>query len=276
MTGEQPRFVGGSQDYLRRVQYRDGNRLAARANLHIKYRTAPQPFFDWVGERFDLFDGARVLEVGCGTGWLWEESNFEIPPRVVLTLTDLSPGMVAEALGRVESSGRVDSVTGETADVQRLPFRNQTFDRVVANHMLYHVPKLVAAVAEIARVLAADGQLIASTNGRWHLRELWELRAAVFDTPLLDESAAAFGPGNGLSALREHFSDVRWLEYRDELIVTDPADVLAHICSAPPAESATQEQLARLEGEIDKAFARGGGQLRVSKDVGCFVARGAR
>jgi hypothetical protein len=66
--------------------------------------------------------------------------------------------------------------------------------------------------------------------------------------------AAAFGPEIGLGVLRSHFSDVRWLEYPDELRCTDPNDVLSHICSAPPAETATPEELDKLTREVHKAF----------------------
>lgn len=273
MAAGEERFVGGSQEYLREVQYRDGSRLAQRANLHVKYRTAPLSVFDWVGGLFDLFEDASVLEVGCGTGWLWQESGFDVPSGVTLTLTDLSAGMVAEALSRVEGSGRVEFVAGQTADVQHLPFVDGSFDRVVANHMLYHVPDPAAGVAEMARVLRRDGMVIASTNGRRHLRELWEIRSAVFDTPVEDEGAATFGPEIGLGVLRRYFSDVRWVEYPDELRCTDPADVLAHICSTPPADAATPEEINKLTQQVQKAFERGDGQLTVTKDVGSFVAR---
>jgi SAM-dependent methyltransferase len=270
------KYTGGDQTYLRDVQYRDGSRLAQRANLHIKYRTAAMPFFDWVGERFELFEGADVLEAGCGTGWLWAESTFAIPPDVTLTLSDLSPGMVNEAVTRVEASHRAANVTGRVADLQALPFESASFDRAIANHMLYHLPDPEQGVAELARVLRPDGLVIAATNGPSHLRELWEIRAQVFDTEPVDETAAVFGPEIGFQILRGHFGDVHWYEYPDQLICTDPSDVIAHICSAPPAETATAEQLSRLTDEVEQAFNKAGGRLTVTKEVGCFVTQGQR
>ncbi|NIA26013.1 MAG: methyltransferase domain-containing protein [Gammaproteobacteria bacterium] len=276
METTRSKFTGSDQEYLRDVQYRDGSRLARRANLHAKYRTASTPFFDWVGAHFDLFGGAEVLEVGCGTGWLWQESSFDIPPGVKLTLTDLSPGMVKEAVARVEAAGRVETVAGQPADAQSLPFENGSFDRVVANHMLYHLPDPALGVAELARVVRSDGVVIASTNGSEHLRELWEMRAKVFGTSPVDETATVFNPEIGFELLREHFAEVDWFDYPDQLICTDPVDVLAHICSAPPAETATPEQLSHLTDEVERAFNAGGGRLMVTKEVGCFVTRGQR
>ena len=44
---------------------------------------------------------------------------------------------------------------GQPADLQALPFEDGTYDRVVANHMLYHLPDPRLGVAELARVVRA-------------------------------------------------------------------------------------------------------------------------
>lgn len=274
--GEARSNFTGDPTYLRNVQYADGSRLAQRANLHAKYRTAPSSFFVWQGERFELFEGAEVLEVGCGTGWLWQKSTFAIPSEVTLTLSDLSHGMVTEAFARVEGSHRVHRVTGLIADLQSLPFDDASFDRTIANYMLYHLPEPESGVAELARVTRLDGIAIAATTRSRHLRELWEIRARVFGIEPVDETAAKFSPEIGLGVFRRHFVEVQWYDYPDQLVCTDPADVMGYICSVPPADSAADEQISRLTDEVDRAFHAGGGELVVTKEVGCFVARGPR
>ena len=188
-------FAGGDQAYLRDVQYRDSTRLAARASLHVKYGTARTAWFPWVATQIDWPVGARVLEVGCGAGWLWAEASAHLPGGLHLTLTDLSAGMVAEAVGRVAGLGRHRRVDGRIADAQALPFAADSFDIAVANHMLYHVPDPRLAVAELARVVRPDGVLIAGTVGATHLRELAEIRAEVFGGP-------GFSPPSTRSASR--------------------------------------------------------------------------
>jgi ubiquinone/menaquinone biosynthesis C-methylase UbiE len=43
------------------------------------------------------------------------------------------------------------------ADAQALPFRDASFDAVIANHMLYHVPDISRSLGEVRRVLKPSG-----------------------------------------------------------------------------------------------------------------------
>ncbi|HEY4333819.1 MAG TPA: methyltransferase domain-containing protein [Ilumatobacteraceae bacterium] len=265
------KFAGGDQAYLRERQYVDGTKLDHRANLHKKYRTAEVSFFDWIVPHLGLAAGARILEAGCGTGRLWTEAGAPMPADIVLTLTDLSPGMVAEATQRVTASGRFAMVTGRVADLQQLPFADCEFDIVVADHMLYHLPQPALGVAELARVLRPNGRVVASTNGSRHMREIWQIRAEVFGTPTINNTVDVFGAETGFPYLRDAFESVHWFQANDELRCTDPADVLAYICSMPPGEDATIAETDHLRRAIDGRFAAGGGVMTITKDAGCFV-----
>lgn len=276
------RFAGGDQRYLREEQYRDGSRLSIRTRLHLQYGTASVPWFEWVWARIDVQPAQRVLEVGCGSGALWEAGMASVPDGVELVLCDLSPGMVEEATARAAATGRFARLNGQEADLQALPFDDATFDRVVANHMLYHLPDPERGARELARVVRADGAVVVATNGGRHMRELRQLKADVFSSPLIDPTIEVFGIDVAFGMLRAAFADVHWLRYEDELCCTDPADVVAYACSTPPGEDATPAQRAALEAAIARAFVQGGGVMTITKDVGCFIcrtplgARGAR
>jgi SAM-dependent methyltransferase len=265
------KFAGGDQAYLRDEQYRDSSRLARRADLHVKYGVSATPWFDWVARHLDLSAGDTVLEAGCGAGWLWEQSTVEVPAGVALMLTDLSTGMVDQAVDRVASTGRFQSVVGRPADLQAMPLADRTFDRIVANHMLYHLPDPNAGVSELARLVRTDGRVVVATNGRRHMRELSAIRGDVFDIERVDHTIEVFGTDVGFAILRDHFADVRWFAFADQLRCTDPADVVAYVCSTPPGEDATAVQLERLTAAIAAAFERGNGTMTITKDTGCFV-----
>jgi SAM-dependent methyltransferase len=267
---------GGDQAYLRQVQYRDGAKLSDRAQLHVKYSTAPTAWYPWLGRQIRWPKAPRVLEVGCGTGWFWAEAAASLPEDLDLTLTDLSAGMVGEALHRVGGRGWHRRVVGLVADAQRLPHPPEQFDVVVANHMLYHVPEPRLAVGEMARVLRPDGIVLIATTGRDHLRELWQIRNAVFGRESSRWYSSVFEIDNGGEMLREQFAIVNWQPYEDRLLCQDPQDVLTFLKSCPPAESADAPQLDRLARAVYDRFADGDGTLGVTKETGVFTCRAPR
>jgi SAM-dependent methyltransferase len=269
-------FAGGDQAYLREVQYRDSTRLAARASLHVKYSTAPVAWYRWVATQIVWPARARVLEVGCGAGWLWAEASAHLPSGLDLTLTDLSRGMVVEAVERVGGLGRHRRVDGGIADAQALPFAPGSFDVVIANHMLYHVPDPRLAVDELARVVRPGGVVMAGTVGPSHLRELDEIRTEVFAQTRVGATVAIFGVEVGEPMLRGCFVDVEWRHYDDWLDCTDPDDVLAFLASTPPVEGASHEERRRVVEAVHRRFAAGGGRMRVSKETGVFVCTSPR
>jgi SAM-dependent methyltransferase len=265
------RFVNRDQAYLRDVQYVDGAKLRARTQLHAKYATQSIPWQVWLQGLIEIPAGGDVLEVGCGTGLLWtvgwtnEESDFS------LTLTDLSAGMVAETTPLVQR--RLRNVRGLAVDAQLLPFDDTSFDVVVANQMLYHLPDPSKALVEFARVLRRGGVLMASTVGPRHLLELFRIEASVFGPTRVLRHHEVFGAQNGGGQLAQSFDDVTWHPYDDRLLCTDVDDVVAYICSTPPGEDATSDQVAQLRHIVGGQMAEHDGVLSVTKDVGAFIAR---
>jgi ubiquinone/menaquinone biosynthesis C-methylase UbiE len=104
-----------------------------------------------------LPDGARVLEVGCGTGAV--ARTLAVRPGVG-EVVGLDPSPVFVQRARQIAAGVEDLsyvVGGGTA----LPFDDGAFDAVVFHTVLSHIPEAGAALAEAARVTAAGGGLAA-------------------------------------------------------------------------------------------------------------------
>jgi SAM-dependent methyltransferase len=146
-----------------RAEYTDETRLAARKAAHVGAEgpDAREVLFEAVVERAP----ARILEVGCGEGELAERLGRETSAEVIAV--DQSPRMVELARER-----GVDARLGRA---EELEFDDESFDCVVAAWMLYHVAELERALGGFSRVLAPGGRLVAVTNGRDHLKELYEL-----------------------------------------------------------------------------------------------------
>lgn len=97
----------------------------------------------------------RTLEIAVGTG-----ANLEhYGPEVILTGVDLSAGMLAFARRRAASLEL--PVTLEIGDAEHLAAPDGSFDTVVATLLLSTVPDPRRALAEMHRVLAPGGQLLA-------------------------------------------------------------------------------------------------------------------
>lgn len=153
-----------------REQYATNANLRARIALHDRYSRTTVSYPHWIFDGYAFGDQADVLEVGCGDGNIWRVNRDRIPPGWRLTLTDFSPGMVDAA--RAVLGDRAEYAV---ADVQDLPFPSESFDAVIANHMLFHVEDRPRALGELARVLRPGGAFRATTIGLDHVREIREL-----------------------------------------------------------------------------------------------------
>jgi SAM-dependent methyltransferase len=109
-------------------------------------------------------------------------------------------------------------IDARVGDARRLPFEDGEFDAVLAAWMLYHVPDLDRALAEIARVLRPGGRLVAVTNAVGHMQELWDL--ARRDTCM---RRLTFRSENGEESLRRHFARVERRDVRGWLTMDDAA-----------------------------------------------------
>lgn len=255
---------------LRAQQYRDGSNLDARIRLYRAFTTASVPWQEWVFDQIldHTPEVAAVLEVGAGTGALWAHNYERLPMAWWVWLTDLSPGMVAELRHAVDGAPQI---TVAEADAATLPLSDDTFDTVVANHMLHRVTEPAAVLAELARVLRPGGTLLAAANSERHLAELYALLGT--DPAKLSSRAAArhFGLDTGSRLLADRYTDVRIVRFPDELRVTDAGALVDYLRSTLDGERLTRRRLAGIRTRVARVIEREGA-FRVTKDVGLFVA----
>jgi ubiquinone/menaquinone biosynthesis C-methylase UbiE len=265
-------------NYLKNEQYKDSQNLGARIAIHHKYSVREHDLHDWA---FDLMlastrPKADVLECGTGRGDLWSKNIARLPQDWRMTLTDLSAGMLSDARERIEAQSdttQQSQFTWQESDVQALPFEDDSFDMVVANFMLYHVPDLAKGIEELKRVLRPDGVLHAFTLGKNHMLELHELLEGIFG---VDMSAVRhtghFSLENGEASLRQHFSDIQMIRYESNLAVTNTDDLMAYIASAKMSEFMDDAKRQEARQQIDARIAEHG-HFYIHKDTAVFIAR---
>lgn len=260
-----------NQSYLRVDQYKDATKFNARVDLHKRFSTNKQGWLRWVFEQFALPPECSILEIGCGPGYLWQDNAQRIPPGWQVTLTDFSSGMLDEA--RRSLAGSQHRFAFEVADAQALPFADGSFDAVIANHMLYHVPDRDQAYAEIKRVLRPQGRFFAATNGEAHLQEIHALAAR------LDVRTAAWGGlsigtfllENGGQEIARWFGSVELRRYPDGFIIPEAEPIVAFILSMADTKAFTAEERAELVRAVE-AEIMAHGPFHATKDAGLFLA----
>jgi SAM-dependent methyltransferase len=259
--------------YLKNEQYKDASKLSARARLHADFNRNPQGWFHWMFELYQLPPNARILELGAGAGWLWMANAARIPPGWEITLSDFSGGMLDEQrknLARVPHT-----FNHEEIDIQSIPYPDGTFDAVIANNMLYHVPDRVRAIAEMRRVLKPSGTLFTATNGENHLREVHQmirefgLQPNEWRTGFV--SVRGYTLENASEQLRAQFDHVGVQHYEDEIAISDPEPIVDYILTFPITLS--DERIAALHRFVQEAITRHGGTLHITKNMGVLIAR---
>ena len=238
--------------------------------IHQRFSTNSYGWFKWVFDTLAKLPGnARILELGCGHALLWKENVNRIPAQWNITLSDLSPGMLDAAWRNLVVTGRAFKF--EEIDAQSIPYGDETFDAVVANHMLYHVPDRPKAIAEVHRVLKPGGRLIATTVGENHMHEIMDWFRRVHISNVWESFVVPFTLENGLEQLQPFFSAVALSRYEDSLHATELEPMMDYIRSGIRANELSEDEFAKVQRDLEKEL-KERGRIFITKDSGLFEA----
>ena len=258
------------QQYLKSDQYKDASNLNARIVIHERFSENKQGWASWIFDTYEkLPSPAKVLELGSGSAFIWAKCPDRIPADWDISLSDLSPGMLAAAQENLADISH--GFTYREIDAQSIPLEDETFDIVIANHMLYHVPDRPKALAEIRRVLKKDGILIAATNGRNHLVEINKWLKTLSPNTKFTPFRNSFTLDNGMEQIEPFFSKVDILRYEDDLRVTDIDLMMSYIHSTIKVEEIHPSSLSTVRHELEDLLATND-KIFIRKDSGLFKA----
>jgi ubiquinone/menaquinone biosynthesis C-methylase UbiE len=98
----------------------------------------------------------RILDVGCGTGYLLREFAVRAPEAVELAGIDPAPSMIETA----RATAKDDRLQFSTGVAERLPYPGDAFDLVLSTTSFDHWADQQAGLTECGRVLAPGGHLV--------------------------------------------------------------------------------------------------------------------
>lgn len=228
---------------LKEQAYRDDTNLRARQGL-LAYAVKPVDLW-WRLAPVEWRGTERVLDVGCGNG-IDTKQLLARRSCAQVVATDLSAGML-RTLGLGEEPGLPVHLL--QSDIAALPFKDESYDVVLAMHMLYHVADISAALTEVRRVLADDGVFLASTNSAASKAALQialnDAVSGVVGRNVVALPELAFTTENGRQLLEQTFASVELSTYATNYEVTN-ADVVV----AAGASSVRDPVVATI-GELD-------------------------
>ncbi len=216
-------------DQSLKTQYLNSTNVAARIRLHSEYSVNQEGWFPWLYRMSEIQDGMNILEIGCGNGALWLENMNYIPPHVHITLSDISDGMLRDAKNSIND----ERFSFSCFNAEKIPFEDESFDVVYANHMLFYCENIDLVVKECRRVLKKGGKLICSTYSKRHMKEITEL-VQEFDKDIVlssDVLYEKFGLNNGNEILNRYFDSVECIRYEDSIEISDSEPLINYIVS---------------------------------------------
>jgi ubiquinone/menaquinone biosynthesis C-methylase UbiE len=174
-----------------------------------KHRKIAEKFGHEIAEKLTRrgFQAGRILDVGCGFGTTAIVLAQALPRSEVVGI-DLSEPLLELAIRSAQTAGLGGHVVFEKADVQEIPYDDDSFDVVVNQQMLHIVEDSIAMLDEMERVLRPDGMLFMAD-----IRRSWVgLFDKVFKSALTVEEASVLVRR---SKLREGVfsSDLLWWRY---------------------------------------------------------------
>lgn len=258
-----------------KTQYQNAGNISARIRLHRDYSVNPVSWFTWMFEQYEVKPGMKIFELGCGDGALWTENMDKLPAGVQVVVSDKSEGMLRDAKRAI--SAFVDDDEGiftfKSIDCQEIPYPEDSFDLIIANHVLFYCEDIAMACKEIERVLAPGGRFICSTYGSHHMKEITHLVQG-FDNRIVlaaENLYDRFGLENGEGILKTAFSNVTLRRYEDAIEIKTAEPLLDYILSCHGNQNQILlDKYKEFKNYVTEKTRYG---FHITKDAGIFIAQ---
>jgi len=260
--------------------YKDESLLAKRKALY-RYTEPHCETSTEVLALLDITPGLMVLDTGCGTGDVILKAAEDQSEATFIGI-DISLGIIREA----QKTAALKHLPAYflSGDIQQLNFDLNTFDRVLALHMLYHVPDMNLAVQELRRVLKDNGVCIVSLNSiesKPFLRMIKVKAAAILGCDQYPDMTVRLNIENGCELLREYFDQVETKLYESVITLNNPQPYIDYVDSTRefwqphPHDDQWQSVLRTVREEVAAVIKREGA-FKEKNIFGILIASGCK
>ena len=252
------------------MQYKNATNISARIRLHRDYSVNQEGWFPWLFSNLHLKPGMKILELGAGNGALWSQNIAKVSKNVTIVLSDISEGILADARKAI---GDHPQFQYSVFNAQKIPFADNTFDLVIANHMLFYCDDIPKALQEVQRVLKPGATFTCSTYSKRHMHEITDLvqnynaNIVLSSTKLYER----FGLDNGRQILKPYFKDISCHKYQDAIELSDSMPIISYILSCHGNQNSIlldhyQDFKQYVEKQVKDGF-------HITKDAGFFSCK---
>lgn len=252
------------------MQYKNATNISARIRLHRDYSLNQEGWFPWLFSNLHLKPGMKILELGAGNGALWSQNIAKVSKNVTIVLSDISEGILADARKTI---GDHPQFQYSVFNAQKIPFADNTFDLVIANHMLFYCDDIPKALQEVQRVLKPGATFTCSTYSQKHMHEITDLvqnynaNIVLSSTKLYER----FGLDNGRQILKPYFKDISCHKYQDAIELSDSMPIISYILSCHGNQNSIlldhyQDFKQYVEKQVKDGF-------HITKDAGFFSCK---
>ena len=139
-------------DEILRLEFNDWARAGRGASMEKGHRPLGEQAIELMG----ISSSARVLDVGCGSGWATRLMAEKARDGRVVGI-DIADEMITVAR---ETSAQFSNVEFRVASAEALPFADDEFTAAFSMESLYYYADVLQALKEIKRVLGPGGLFV--------------------------------------------------------------------------------------------------------------------
>lgn len=254
------------------TQYKNATNISARIRLHRDYSVNKQGWFPWLFSQIDFKPGMKILELGAGNGALWSQNIAKVPNNITVVVSDISEGILADAKKEIGDHSQFQYAV---FDAQKIPFADNTFDLIIANHMLFYCDDIPQTLREVQRVLKPGASFACSTYSDKHMHEITDLVQSYNSEIVLSSTNLyeKFGLANGEKILQPYFKDITCYKYPDAIEISESMPIISYILSCHGNQnSILLDHYQDFKQYVDKKVEHG---FYITKDAGYFLGQKA-